>query len=650
MKRTITLRFLFTLCVMTLISAFYGGNLASAEEVTFTFPEDMSTDYGSYSFTGDIITIDLSNVKRNYTNDRIYVYGSSTITVTCKDAYKITGVSFIGVLSGSLTCDAGTVSSNAWTADASASIKKVVFTIGSRLGMKPYPDNGIKVSYELDSSAPEAVDPNFTISSDKTLDCLDSYTVEAVATDGSGNPLEGTIEYSISPESGDFTFDKETGVFKAGLSAGTYKVTAEYSGTTGYKPATATCTITVADPGVSSWKDYRMVTNKNQLLEGVQYVLATSYEIDGSSYVKAMGNVNSVAGYSLGQEVGYNYALTNNGLSSSIDYLSGENSVLTFEIEKVGEYYALKTSNGYVKGYVNGGYYQNYIECGTGCAEDIAQWNIYFDTNGNVIIRNVYDAEQSQALMYSVDYNKFENYSFSKYGEENYPAVQLYAKSAEMSISQDALGYGTYAVNFAYQMPAGVKGYAIESVKNGEDGEDAKLQKVEAYNAGDVVPALTPLLVYSEEAAAASKMFYPIVVNKEVSAYSAGDNYLEYKRNGGMTASKKGEPVYYYKLTKKASDDPTKHKPLGFYWGAENGEAFMLNNTSSAYLALPKSLFAGGLASALLFDEEGQATGIQLTPTTENHTQAIYNLQGVRVSGKLAKGIYIVNGKKVYVK
>ena len=218
-----------------------------------------------------------------------------------------------------------------------------------------------------------------------------------------------------------------------------------------------------------------------------------------------------------------------------------------------------------------------------------------------------------------------------------------------MSIKQEALGYGTYAVDFAYQMPKGVKGYAINAVNDGVEDETKKLVKTEAYAEETAVPMLTPLLVYSEEAAAASKTYYPIVIYKDVDAYE-DDNYLEYKRIEGMTASKKGEPVYYYKLTKKSSDDPAEHKPLGFYWGAENGEAFMLNNTSSAYLALPQSLFAGGLASALLFDEEGQATGIQLTPTTENNTQAIYNLQGVRVSGKLAKGIYIVNGKKVYVK
>ena len=381
-----------------------------------------------------------------------------------------------------------------------------------------------------------------------------------------------------------------------------------------------------------------MVTNKKQLLEGVQYVLATSYEKDGSSYVKAMGSIISYEGYGLGQSVD-EYILTNNGLKSSIDDLSGENSVLTFEIEKVGKYYALKTSNGYVKGHVGYFGYTNLIVYDPVCVEPIAQWNIDFDDNGNVIIRNVYD-EQSQALMYSVVDGNFENYSFSHYGEANYPAVQLYAKSAEMSISQDALGYGTYAVNFAYQMPAGVTGYAISGLKNGEEN---KLQKDEAYSAGAIVPALTPLLVYSEEAAAASKEFYPIVVNKEVASYSGGDNYLEYKRVSGMTASKRDEPVYYYKLTKNASEN----KPLGFYLGAEGGAAFAMTKSSSAYLALPQRLSA---AAGLLFDEAGEATGIQLTPAGETAAPAVYNLQGVRVSGKLAKGLYIVNGKKVLVK
>ena len=217
-----------------------------------------------------------------------------------------------------------------------------------------------------------------------------------------------------------------------------------------------------------------------------------------------------------------------------------------------------------------------------------------------------------------------------------------------MNFNKLANGYATYAIGSAYQMPAGVKGYVVKGLND----DNEKLVKEEAFSAGGLVPALTPLLVYAENLEGEDKTYYPILLQKEVEDYT-GDNYLEYKRTAEkMTASKQSVPVYYYKLTQKVdSENPENSKPLGFYWGAEKGAAFMLNNTSSAYLALPQSLFnKGKLASALLFDEGGQATGIQLTTTTENNTQAVYNLQGVRVSGKLAKGIYIVNGKKVLVK
>ena len=197
-------------------------------------------------------------------------------------------------------------------------------------------------------------------------------------------------------------------------------------------------------------------------------------------------------------------------------------------------------------------------------------------------------------------------------------------------------------------MPAGVKGYVVKGLNNSNE----KLVKEEAFSAGGLVPALTPLLVYAENLEGEDKTYYPILLQKEVEDYT-GDNYLEYKRTAeNMTDSKQSYPVYYYKLTMKVdSETPENSKPLGFYWGAADGAAFTLNSHSSAYLALPQSLFANSpMASALLFDEAGQATDIQLTTTTENHTQAVYNLQGVRVSGKLAKGIYIVNGKKVLVK
>ena len=210
-----------------------------------------------------------------------------------------------------------------------------------------------------------------------------------------------------------------------------------------------------------------------------------------------------------------------------------------------------------------------------------------------------------------------------------------------MSFKAQALGYATYAVDFAYQMPAGVKGYAIAGLN---ESDNTKLVKAEAYIAGELVPALTPLLVYNENVAGADVTAYPILVNKKVTASYTGKNYLEFKRNAdNMTDSQLEGAVKYYKLTKNASED----KPLGFYLGAEGGAAFAMTKSSSAYLALPQNLSA---AAGLLFDEAGEATGIQLTPAGETAAPAVYNLQGVRVSGKLAKGLYIVNGKKVLVK
>ena len=208
-----------------------------------------------------------------------------------------------------------------------------------------------------------------------------------------------------------------------------------------------------------------------------------------------------------------------------------------------------------------------------------------------------------------------------------------------MPFKAQALGYGTFVMPDAYKMPAGVTGYAISGLK-----EENKLQKVVAYTEGQLVPALTPLLVYNANVSGADETAYPILVNKEVDASYTDENYLEYKRNAkDMTASKREEAgaVKYYKLTKNED------KPLGFYWGAEGGAAFRMENSSTAYLALPQSINA---AAGLLFDEAGEATGIQLMPAGETAAPAVYNLQGVRVSGKLAKGLYIVNGKKVLVK
>ena len=498
---------------------------------------------------------------------------------------------------------------------------------------------GMTITYEPASVATKK-DVTVKMSDAATIDLLETYQASAeVFTTDDDTKVEGAaISYSIEPASGDFSFDEETGLFTAGKTEGTYTIKASFKGDDDHNMADASRTVTVSSR-VWALKNYVQVTDESQVIDGAQYLLV----YDDGEDLNVMSTYNST------------YYEANNALLTYADYKDGnlmrvnaEYSGAPFVLEAVGDKkYALKTSQGYLECYYEHETQTTSYGLKISETSDItpAQWTITI-ADGKAHIVNVYDPTL-ELCCYVSTWSKY--YSSFQARPYNGNALTLYAKCADMNFNKLANGYATYAIGSAYQMPAGVKGYVVKGLNNSNE----KLVKEEAFIAGGLVPALTPLLVYAENLEGEDKTYYPILLQKEVGDYT-GDNYLEYKRTAeNMTDSKQDDPVYYYKLTMKVdSENPEKNKPLGFYWGAADGAAFKLNNTSSAYLALPKSLFdnKGSLASALLFDEEGQATGIQLTPTTENNTQAIYNLQGVRVSGKLAKGIYIVNGKKVYVK
>lgn len=90
-------------------------------------------------------------------------------------------------------------------------------------------------------------------------------------------------------------------------------------------------------------------------------------------------------------------------------------------------------------------------------------------------------------------------------------------------------------------------------------------------------------------------------------------------------------------------------------YGYANGK-FVKANTGSVkpFRTYVKVAGAQGAAPmAFGVNIEGTVTGINNATTTATAKEAIYNLQGVRVSGDLkhlTKGVYIVNGQKVVVK
>lgn len=191
--------------------------------------------------------------------------------------------------------------------------------------------------------------------------------------------------------------------------------------------------------------------------------------------------------------------------------------------------------------------------------------------------------------------------------------------------------YGTYYTEDAFVMPEGVLGYTIS-----EDGKTLKFN--EAYAAGAVVPAKTALLLKATEELTANKDYTYAIVNSD--AVAPTDNLL----HGSVveaTTNVEGAKAYY-KLAKDEVDG------LGFYYGAENGAAFT-NGAHKAYLAVMTKT----LSQMRGFSFDSMATGInQVVANAEQakHT-VIYDLNGRRVNSlNAAKGVYIVNGKKVIVK
>ena len=161
------------------------------------------------------------------------------------------------------------------------------------------------------------------------------------------------------------------------------------------------------------------------------------------------------------------------------------------------------------------------------------------------------------------------------------------------------------------------------------------------YNAGDVIPAYTGVLLKSGKGNA---FHLPI-------AYTAEDasefNLLHGTLTDEMTYAEGCDR--YYKL----SYDFETRSVIGFYWAEDNAAPF-LNKAGKAFLALPSDAKVAICGVSLNELAEGATTAIR--PATDAPTAPFraYTLDGRRVNaasqGELKKGFYIINGRKVMVK
>lgn len=366
---------------------------------------------------------------------------------------------------------------------------------------------------------------------------------------------------------------------------------------------------------ISATTYYKKITSIDELVDGGVYLIVCE------DRKEAMGVIDEASKRCLGAAI----KLNENTYTGSVNQ-----SGYPYEVT------ITKGNNDYYNLYHAGGKYINILSNTsktdfTFAATGDNGWSISFDNSGNALISN--KNHQNKAKN-NIQRNSSNSY-YKNYQSGGQEAIQLYQKVGEMPIAK-ATGYvSTYVADFAYVMPKHITGHTVTLA-----AEQGVISTEKVFSAGDEVPALTPLLIKSDEDyAETSKNYHPAVLNKTVEAYK-GDNMLEYRRTAqGLTNTMKDGNIYYYKLA-------IKNQKVGFYWGEDEGAAFTMTKPSTAYLTVPQTTKVQGFVLNL---EEGETTGIATVVTNED--APIYNLQGIRMNGKnLPKGIYIQGGKKFMVK
>ena len=423
-----------------------------------------------------------------------------------------------------------------------------------------------------------------------------------------------TVTYSSSNEAV-ATVDAATGAVTI-VGIGTTTITANAAANETYNAASALYTLIVLNPNPYF---YKKVVSLSELTEGTVCIF-TGIKKDGF--------------YAMGEQKSNNRTAINISSATTLPELisfgsiNETNAPYEATIVMSGEKYCFQMSNGnYLINERTDS--KNYLKENNGTADSGARWTISLE-NEELKVYN----DNSDDIYGEIRLNTSSDL-FSCYKENSQEPITIYRRievDGHTTLNISAAGYATFTSDKNFIIPAGVEG-GIVTV----EGTTANVNYV--YTEGDIVPAGTGLLM---KGAQGKDNEYKMYATTQEATEVYADNLLKGALTNDPITAPTDSLLYIF-----ANDSES---GLGFYWQKNSNYGQQVKNMKGkAYLQVkvsPNSSVKGFRLNL------GDTTGITAVETT-NGNAPVYTLSGVRVNGSLNNlpaGIYIVGGKKVYVK
>ncbi len=415
------------------------------------------------------------------------------------------------------------------------------------------------------------------------------------------NPNKLTVTYTSSDEAV-ATVGRDGVVTPKAV--GTTVIKAESKENDQFKAGSASYTLTVEEVFVG--KTYELVTNANVLKAGDNIIIVSPTNDYAISTNQQKNNRTGVA-VTLNED---------NTITSTADVaaivLGGEKDAWTFE-----------TNGGYLYAPATG----NHLRTSAELPEAGGEAKITINAEGNADVE--FNIEGQNMLRFNMNGTN-ENRLFSCYSATssiNTP-VRIYREvSDEVEVEITEAGYATmYYGKKNLAVPAGVTATTWTADKDG-----MKVSKT--YKANDIVPAGEAVVLQGEAG------IYSFAVAEKAAAEPDANNMLLGFDDAAETVGPNASASYLFYILSTNKDG----EEVGFYFKEDEGAAFV-SAPHKAYLAVPADVAAG------FYTFDGATDGINSVANVNAENNEVYSLSGVRMNGKLQKGIYIVNGKKVVIK